>query len=885
VPSIHLPLQQVALCLDCDECFEIRPEMTCPACGSATWTSLSRLLETGRREAKLIADVARASSSALELPTVLRSIAEAASDVCHADFARVALREEGRDTMTVRAWAGDRSEEGGCGVRIAPGRGAGGHVLLTGRPFRTANYLEGARLDEDTIEATRAKRDRAELVVPVRVDNHLEGLLYVSRHGARPFTDTDETVLTQLAEHAAIAIRNSELFARERAARMLAERAHGSLRLLFADAPLPMAVYDLETQQILEVNGAALDHYGYTREEFLRLRAEDLIHPDDVPTSVAPSPEVYARETVGVSHSPVVRHVTKARRTIEVEVLAHPLEFAGRAAQLIVVIDVTERRRAFEELRRSEERFAKVFHTAMVAFSMTTLDGQLVDCNDHYAAMFGYTRAEMVGRRVDDLRLWANAADRELALQKLLAPDGVREVEVRLRRRSGEMFSALLSLESTQLADDALLIGLMTDISARKRADEERALLEEQLRQAQKMEAIGRLAGGIAHDFNNLLAVIGGRSQMLLQRLSPDDPRRRDADTIGKAVQRAAGLAQQLLAFSRRQVLRPRALAINDVVKDVEPVLRRLVGEDIEFVTVLEAAPGQILADPVQLEQVLLNLSANARDAMPHGGRLTIETRLVHLDATYVRQHPDVIPGSYVALMVTDTGVGMTREVLARIFEPFFTTKELGKGTGLGLATVYGVVKQMGGHISAHSEVGQGTEFKIYLPPADAPPQAAANAPTAAARGCETLLLVEDEGDVRELAADILDGYGYRVLQAAGPAEALALTERHNGPIDLLVTDVVMPQMSGPQLARCLVMARPNVRVLYMSGYSEHATLQRDVLDPEAPLLQKPFTAEQLAGRVREALTGLTVAGEAREAEGGDRMLSPFNEAIARGLH
>ena len=380
--------------------------------------------------------------------------------------------------------------------------------------------------------------------------------------------------------------------------------------------------------------------------------------------------------------------------------------------------------------------------------------------------------------------------------------------------------------------------------------------VNEQLRQAQKMEAIGRLAGGVAHDFNNLLSVVAGRSQLLLLHLAPHDPNRRDVELIQKSAERAAKLTRQLLAFSRKQVLAPKVVDLSAVVTAVEPFLRRLLGEDIELAVSSHEGLGRVRADPGQIEQVVLNLAINARDAMPRGGRLTIETTNVELDETYARHRAEVRPGPHVMLAVTDTGVGMDAATLARLFEPFFTTKEPGTGTGLGLATVYGIVKQSGGHVAVSSEAGHGATFKVYLPRIETALEAGKDAPAAmpAARGSETVLLVEDEPDVRELAEDVLKTWGYTVLKAGDPVEALGLARRHDGPIHLLMTDLIMPGMDGRGLADRLLVDRPAMKLLFVSGYADALIIHHEGLDAGAPFLQKPFTPDALVRRVRDVL-------------------------------
>jgi nitrogen-specific signal transduction histidine kinase/ActR/RegA family two-component response regulator len=388
------------------------------------------------------------------------------------------------------------------------------------------------------------------------------------------------------------------------------------------------------------------------------------------------------------------------------------------------------------------------------------------------------------------------------------------------------------------------------DVSDRKK-------LEEQLRQAQKMEAVGRLAGGIAHDFNNLLMVIQGHAELLTDRMKPGESLRRNAEQIQEASQRATSLTRQLLAFSRKQMLAPVVLNVQAVVSDMGKILRRLIGEDVELVTVNAPDLKRVKADRSQIEQVIMNLAVNARDAMPRGGKLTIETANVEFDDSYSRAPVVLMPGRYVMLAVTDNGTGMDADTQAHIFEPFYTTKEKGKGTGLGLATVYGIVKQSGGYVWVYSEIGRGTTFKIYLPSVEeeVAPREIRQAVASLPRGTETVLLVEDEEGVRELAKEYLESCGYKVLVAQNGQAAIDLVSKHSGPIDLIMTDIVMPGLSGSDLAKKVQSLRPDIRVVYMSGYTDQAIIHHGILSSDVLLLQKPFTMSTLAHKLREALS------------------------------
>ncbi len=429
-------------------------------------------------------------------------------------------------------------------------------------------------------------------------------------------------------------------------------------------------------------------------------------------------------------------------------------------------------------------------------------------------------------------------------------------LSIRTRREEG--FSAEdLTIATAFAAQAAVALENSRLYQETQRAYDELSETQDQLTQARKMEAVGRLAGGIAHDFNNLLTVMTGRSQLLLRRLTPEDPVRSEIELIEKTANRAADLTRQLLAFSRKQILQPAVMNLNAAVATMSEMLRRMIGEDVLLGTALDPALGWVQADPSQIEQIVINLAVNARDAMPNGGRLTLETANVELEGAYARAHVGAHPGPHVMLAVSDTGVGMDADTRTRIFEPFFTTKGPGKGTGLGLATVYGIVKQSGGHICVYSELGQGTAFKIYLPRVDRAADAVEPGGLLAhlAQGRETILLVEDEGAVRELARDILEANGYAVLVARHGDEALAICERHSEAIHLMLTDVVMPGMNGRELAERLARLRPETKVLYMSGYTDNAIVLDGVLHGRAVFLQKPFTPDALARKVREVLS------------------------------
>lgn len=548
---------------------------------------------------------------------------------------------------------------------------------------------------------------------------------------------------------------------------------------------------------------------------------------------------------LGTGRDLYARHFTG--RDVPVEVGLAPLEYEGRSYVLASVIDITERRAAEQAVKASAAYHRTILENIGDAIFIADPEGRYVYVNPRACELTGYGVEELLRLRVTDTypperrdeaagHVSAVAAGRPIVLERpLLRKDGrIVVVEANARPLSaGQMLATV------------------RDVTERRE-------LEQKLLQAQKMEAVGRLAGGVAHDFNNMLTAIFGYTDLMSEDLPPDSPMRQDIAEVRKAAQRASGLTRQLLAFSRQQVLEPVVLNANDLIQDFEKMLGRMIGEDVQLRLALASDLGNVRADPGQIQQVLMNLVVNARDAMPTGGHLVIETANADLAEQYVELHQPVVPGRYVMLAVTDTGIGMSADIKTRIFEPFFTTKEKGKGTGLGLSTVYGIVKQSGGYVWVYSEPGRGTTFKIYMPRVDAPAQApSAPREATALTGTETILIAEDDEILRRLTKGLLEKAGYRVLEAENAALALAAARAHQGTIHLLLADVVMPGGSGRDLARQLAEFRPNIKVLYVSGYTDDAIVHHGMLEPGLNFLPKPFTPAALARRVREVLDAI----------------------------
>ncbi len=513
------------------------------------------------------------------------------------------------------------------------------------------------------------------------------------------------------------------------------------------------------------------------------------------------------------------------------------------------VASAVELKRNELELRRSEARYRSLVQSSVYGIYRSSLEGRFLDVNPALITMLGYGSVEEVLLLDPERDVFAQAEEHERLIDEFRRSGRLDGFEVKWKRKDGRAITVRISGRAVSSADEPadVLEAIAEDVTDRR-------ALEDQFRQAQKMEAVGRLAGGVAHDFNNLLMVISGYAEVILTQVDPAEPLHEKGRAIQLAADRATTLTRQLLAFSRKQLLELKVVDVNAIVRDMERLLRPLIGENIDLVTFLSPEPAHTRADAGQLEQVIMNLVVNAKDAMPAGGRLTLRTENVVVDDNHRRSPQFIRPGRYVTLQVSDTGTGMDRETQSRIFEPFFTTKEKGKGTGLGLSTVYGIVKQSGGYVMVQSELGQGTTFQIYLPLVEGAAEKTSVTVPEAIGGTETILLVEDEESVRQLVRDTLSAKGYQVLEGENGEAGILMAAQHRGKIDLIITDVVMPGMGGREMVEELVKARPGTKVLYLSGYTEDAIINEGSIDTATAFLQKPFTLQSLSRKVREVL-------------------------------
>jgi PAS domain S-box-containing protein len=613
-------------------------------------------------------------------------------------------------------------------------------------------------------------------------------------------------------------------------------------------------VHDPEGR-ILLVNAQTCELFGYTRQEALALTMGDL--SARMPPFTRERALAYVERAMQEGECAFEWLAQRsAGGLFWTEVTLRRLELDGRAVVLASVRDIDARKHMEAALRSSEERFGTIFNATSTMLAFTERKhGRIVDVNDAWLEARGAKREEVIGKNGLELGLWAVVEDRTRIMAMLSRDGRVREVEADLNM-GGRTLPARISAEHIEVHGEPFVLWELTDLSERKRAEREEELLRNQLLQAQKMESIGQLAGGIAHDFNNILSVILGFGDLVQSRLAAGSTEASFVGEMVRAGERASELTKQLLAFSRKQVMQPRVVDPVTVLRGMEPMLARLIGEDVIVQLALMDGTGAIRVDVSHLEQAIMNLVVNARDAMPDGGTLTLETANVDFDATMASKHADMRTGPHVMIAVSDTGAGMDVATRERAFEPFFTTKGPGKGTGLGLSTVYGIVKQSGGWVWLYSEEGKGTTFKLYFPRSIEPAQAAGDQPPPPVRprAGTVVLLVEDEPQVRRLGAKILGDAGYTVLVAGDPREALDIAHGHVGDIHLLLTDVVMPHMSGRQLAEKVTAARPETRVIYVSGYTENTVVHRGEVDEGVNFLSKPITPNRLLAMVARVL-------------------------------
>jgi two-component system cell cycle sensor histidine kinase/response regulator CckA len=696
------------------------------------------------------------------------------------------------------------------------------------------------------------------LVAPLHAHGRTFGILQLLALGdARPFTADDADLVATLAQHAALAVQNAQLVSSLQ--QELAQRVESGARLeaselryrsMFEGSPVPLWVFDRESHRFLAVNEAASDAYGYSHDEFLAMTIFDVR-----PASEYEKVHIALQQVgPGVRHSGTFTHRRKDGSHLSVEVDSHDVDFDGRPARMVQARDITERVLAFEALRISEERhrlLASVTKEAIWEWNPASGDLQW---SEAVYDLFQYDPGQ-----VEQSMAWFEAhihpEDRDNA--RALLDDALRAQHEHCTRRfrfqRGDGSYATVEGRAVIAWVNGVaerIVGSIADVTVEHQVGEQLAI-------AQRMEAVGRLAGGVAHDFNNLLTAIRGFASFARDAQLPSSRAREDIDQILQASDRAAALTRQLLAFSRRQVLQPQLVNVNEILGNLQKMLTRVLGEDVEVQTFLDRTIAAVTVDPGQFEQVIMNLVVNARDAMPGGGLLTIETANILLDSAYAETHADASPGPHVMIAITDSGTGMDSHTMSRIFEPFFSTKDRDRGTGLGLATSYGIIRQSGGHIWVYSEPGKGSTFKVYLPCAtddDIPtPHQLPETPTQLG-GHETVLVVEDDDRVRRVSSGALTRHGYRVLEAHSAESALALFRDERDHIAMVVSDIVLPRMSGLALAQEMRQLQPSLRVLYVSGYTENAFLRSGAIEPGMELLEKPFAPEELARRVRTIL-------------------------------
>jgi PAS domain S-box-containing protein len=810
-------------------------------------------------ENAIMAEIGRIISSTLNIDDVYERFAERVRDLIPFDRITIRTINPKDNTVTIAYISGVDIKKHQIGFSTPLPRSVAEECVRTQSGF----LLQSESFDEvktrfPNLFPSFQAGLQSMIFAPLISKDQVIGILSIQTTKPKAYTQRDLRLAERVGSQIAGAVANVLLFIQLKRAEEAMRESEEKFRDLYDHAPVGYHEYDKEGR-ITKVNRTDLEMLGYTSEELIGQPIWKLNVGEEIVRE-----QVLAKLAGALPPGQNLERIYKKKDGTIFPVLIQDrltLDEKGQISGIRCTIqDITEHKQSEEALRQSEERYRTILENIEDGYYEVDLPGNFTFFNDSLCRMLGYSRDELIGMGNDRYTDQENRKKLFQAFNRVYRTgEPVKGFDWEVIRKDGRKLygEVSVSLIRSSTGEPVGFRGIARDITERKRAEKEMAALQEQLTQSQKMEAVGRLAGGIAHDFNNLLTVIKGYTQLSLLDLKENNPLWENIQEIQKATERAANLTRQLLAFSRRQILDPKVLDLNSLLRDTEKMLRRMIGEDIELVTRLSEGLGKVKIDPGQIEQVVLNLAVNARDAMPSGGKLTIETANAQSDEGYALTHLGLTPGHYVRLSVSDTGVGMSREVQEKAFDPFFTTKEKGKGTGLGLSTVHGIVTQSGGKIWVYSDPGHGTTFKIYFPTIEGELDTldGRNEPDSSPRGSETVLLVEDESSVRDLANRLLKQQGYRVLEAANGEEALRLAQETAGErIHLLLTDVVLPQMSGKELADQLKTFRPDLKVLYTSGYTDFAVVHHGVLNSGTHFLQKPFSLKTLSQKVREAL-------------------------------
>ncbi len=807
------------------------------------------------KENEIIAEIGQIITSSIDINDIFEKFAEKARELINFDRIAINVIDHKNSTTTINYVWGPQIKEREEG-KIIPLGGTGVEWVMKNRRslvISEENREEIIKICPGLWPALQSGL-KSMILTPMFSRDQVIGVLNIQSFGENSFIEKDLEVAERVSHRIAGAVANALLFEEHRKVEEALRSSEFKYRELVSS--LPEVVFEAdEAGNLLFVNERAFETFGYSRGDFEKgLNAFEMLAPEDC----ARAKEFYQKVMHGEKSGREYKLRRKDGSIFHGIIYAKPIIYNGIPSGLRgIIIDITDRKQLEEHLKESRERYRTLFENTGTAFVVIEEDMTISLANSKAEELTGYSREEISGKKKWTEFIVPEDLERlkEYHFMRRINPDlAPQSYETKFITKDGETKEILINI--AMIPGTKTSIASILDITELKRKEREVSFLQEQFAQAQKMEAVGRLAGGIAHDFNNSLTLIKISAQMAQMELKEGDSLRERINTIIAATDRSANLARQLLAFSRKQIMEMKVIDLNLLIKDLDKMLHRVIGEDIELIYELAEDLHKVKVDPGQIEQVILNLTLNSRDAMPQGGKLIIETANTQLDEDYARSHLETKVGKYVMLSVTDTGIGMAPEVKAHLFEPFFTTKEKGKGTGLGLSTVYGIVKQSNGHIWVYSEPGKGSTFKIYLPVVEEPAEEVRRREEGAGilKGHETILVVEDEDEVRKMAGNVLEKLGYKVLTASCAEEAFNICDNYKEPIHLLLTDVIMPGRSGRDLAEAISKLRPETKVLYMSGYPDEIIGDHGVLKPGINYLPKPFTVAGLASNIREVL-------------------------------